>query len=99
MSSRRVSLRAPVDPVQRHRTCRSCGRRLFTRGATCKSRKCPEYSRVWAADQRRKLFTNLSAYGGEVLLSAVTPPGREDLPWDEDVCASLGEHEHSGLLG
>jgi hypothetical protein len=33
------------------------------------------------------------------LLSAVTAPGRDELPWDEAACAGLGEHQHSGLLG
>jgi hypothetical protein len=61
--------------------------------------KCPEYSRVWAGDQRRKLFANLEAYGGEVLMSAVTAPGANVLPWDESVCAALGHHTHSGMLG
>ena len=75
----------------------------------CRRRTCPGYARIWAGDQRRKLFGNLSAYADQlpsglklrhVLLSAVTAPGVEDgLGWDEDHCRALGEHRHSGLLG
>jgi hypothetical protein len=55
---------------------------------------------VWAGDQRQKLFLrNLEVLPGEILLSAVTAPGAGVLPWDERVCAGLGEHEHSGQLG
>src|SRR5438270_4354624 len=94
-----MPLRRAVDPALRDRTCRSCGRRLFGRGDVCRSRKCPEYSRVWAGDQRRKLFANLESYGGEVLMSAVTAPGAAELPWDEAACVGLGPHQHSGMLG
>lgn len=82
--------------------CRSCGRLVYGRGRVCKSRECPEYSHTWAGDQRRKLFANLSAYSegsGEVLMSAVTAPGADLLPWDRTRCAALGEHKCSGLLG
>jgi hypothetical protein len=54
---------------------------------------------VWAGDQRQKLFRNLEVLPGDILLSAVTAPGVGCLPWDERVCAGLGEHEHSGKLG
>jgi hypothetical protein len=93
---RRPDLLEIADPPRR---CRSCGRKLYGLSDVCKSRKCPEYSRVWAGDQRRKLFTNLSAFDAPVLLSAVTAPGADQLPWDEERCAALGEHRHSGWLG
>lgn len=64
-----------------------------------RSRRCPEYSHVWAGDQRQKLFCNLEAFGGNVLISAVTAPGSGEMPWDESVCAGLGEHKHSGQFG
>jgi hypothetical protein len=54
---------------------------------------------VWAGDQRQKLFRNLEVLPGDILLSAVTAPGADCLPWDERVCAGLGEHRHSGKLG
>jgi hypothetical protein len=54
---------------------------------------------VWAGDQRQKLFRNLEVLPGDILLSAVTAPGADCLPWDERVCAGLGEHKHSGQLG
>ena len=90
-------LRVP-RPGEPDRSCRSCGRRLFGKSEVCRSRKCPEYSRVWAGDQRQKLFRNLDAFGGQVLVSAVTAPGSDVLPWDECRCAGLGEHKHGGEL-
>ena len=81
------------------RRCRSCGRALFGRGRVCRSRRCPEYGPVWAGDQRQKLFRNLEVLAGEILLSAVTAPGVDQLPWDGGVCAGLAEHEHAGHLG
>lgn len=54
---------------------------------------------MWAGDQRQKLFRNLEGLAGNILLSAVTAPGADCLPWDERVCAGLGEHKHSGKLG
>jgi hypothetical protein len=83
-------------PVRR---CRSCGRTLYGRGDVCRCRRCPEYCHVWAGDQRQKLFRNLEILRGNILLSAVTAPGADCLPWDERACAGLGEHKHSGQLG
>lgn len=68
---------------------------------------CPGYSHLWAGDQRRKLFVNLDAYAGlapcdrkpQVLFTAVTAPGTNQLPWDEHHCSVLSEHRHSGLIG
>lgn len=54
---------------------------------------------MWAGDQRQKLFRNLEVLPGDILLSAVTAPGADCLPWDERACAGLGEHKHSGKLG
>lgn len=81
------------------RRCRSCGRRVYGRGLVCRSRRCPEYGRVWAGDQRQKLFRNLEVLEGEILLSAVTAPGADLLGWDERLCEGLAEHAHSGRLG
>ncbi|HEV2058200.1 MAG TPA: hypothetical protein VGR11_02515 [Solirubrobacteraceae bacterium] len=81
------------------RRCRSCKRPLHGKSSLCRSRRCPEYSHIWAGDQRQKLFRNLEAFGGKVLISAVTAPGADQLPWDESACAALGEHKHSGELG
>lgn len=80
------------------RTC-LCGRRLHGPGRLCRSRRCPEYGLIWAGDQRQKLFRNLEAVRGEIVLGAVTAPGAGELTWDEQGCAALGEHEHSGRLG
>lgn len=65
----------------------------------CRSRRCPGYSHIWAGDQRQKLFRNLEAFEGDVLISAVTAPGSDLLPWNASVCSALGEHKHSGTLG
>lgn len=81
------------------RRCRSCKRPLHGKSSLCRSRKCPEYSHIWAGDQRQKLFRNLEAFAGNVLISAVTAPGVDQLPWDESVCAALGDHKHRGELG
>lgn len=51
---------------------------------------------MWAGDQRQKLFRNLETLRGDILLSAVTAPGADELPWDEQACAGLGAHKHSG---
>lgn len=81
------------------RRCRSCKRPLHGKSPVCRSRKCPEYSHTWAGDQRQKLFRNLEAFSGNVLISAVTAPGSDVMPWDESTCSALGEHRHAGGLG
>ena len=57
---------------------------------------------------RVKIFAALRAYADEipanvsaaVRLLTVTAPGEDaGLSWDEDVCAHLGPHRHSGPLG
>ena len=45
------------------------------------------------------LFEALKSPGVPVVLSAVTPPGATDLPWDERRCDQLGPHKHSSRLG
>lgn len=83
--------------------CPECGRglpELASGYARCRRRACPSYSHLWAGDQRRKLFENLSAYEGDlVVVLAVTAPGADELPWDVEHCAVLGAHHHSGKLG
>ena len=79
--------------------CTHCRRHTYGRAAVCRRRRCPGYAPLWAGDQRRKLFENLAAYGGECVVLAVTAPGADRLPWDEEHCRSLGVHDHSGPLG
>lgn len=63
-------------------------------------RCCPDYSDLWAGDQRIRLFAGLAEYDGDaVTMVTVTAPGAALLPWDEHHCAGLGEHRHSGVLG
>jgi hypothetical protein len=40
------------------------------------------------------LFKSLKAPGVPVVLSSVTPPGADELPWDERYCAWRGPHKH-----
>ncbi len=73
--------------------------------ATCTSlRRCRRWScehcgPIRSGDEFRKLLDNLIAYGGNVVLVAVTAPGAAVLPWDPDACSGLGPHKHSGPLG
>jgi len=107
-ADRPMPMPMPSEPVHRARTfsggegvrrCRGCGRKLYGPGRLCRSRRCPEYGLIWAGDQRQKLFRNLEAVQGEIVLGAVTAPGARELPWDERVCSGLGDHRHSGRLG
>ena len=68
-------------------------------GQSCKKRTCEICGVVWARDWRRVLFEALLAPGVPVVLSAVTPPGAEGLPWDERKCAHRGPHKHNGKHG
>ena len=90
-------LRRPSCDGRRHPTgrCTHCSQLTYGRAAVCRRRRCPGYSRLWAGDQRRKLVENLAAYEGEsVVLLAVTAPGADQLPWDEDHCRPLDCRVH-----
>lgn len=85
--------------------CSYCTRFVYNGGTVCKARRCPGYAPIWAGDQRRKLFDNLTCFAqmhggnGRVALATVTGPGRDRLPWDRRLCAFRGRHECSGTLG
>jgi hypothetical protein len=81
------------------RRCEDCGRPLGVNAHRCQRRTCPGYSETWARDQRRRLLENLGACGGRAVMLTLTPPGADLLPWDEQVCAHLGPHKHTGELG
>lgn len=69
---------------------------------SCKRRNCPVCGPRWARDWQRNLTVNLEHHGGPVAMIAITGPGQDRLPWDEDWCRSrgLGErHKHSGKRG
>jgi hypothetical protein len=51
---------------------------------------------IWLGDQRVRLFDNLLAYGGNVVMATITAPS---LGWDREHCYDLGVHKCSGKLG
>jgi hypothetical protein len=69
------------------------------RGGSCKKRTCAICGLVWAKDWRRVMFEALKSLGVPVALSAVTPPGMDQLPWDERHCAHVGPHKHGKRHG
>src|SRR3954462_3649939 len=78
------------------------GRRRCTaghHGHSCKKRTCPICGLTWARDWRMVLLVNLREVGVPVMLSAVTPPGQKELPYDERHCAHLGPHVHGKRYG
>jgi hypothetical protein len=82
--------------------CPACGLPVYGASQWCKARRCPHYAPIWARDQQRKVFENLAAYDegdGHAVMLTPTAPGVDVLPWDEDHCAALGPHDHSGELG
>src|SRR5215218_1138935 len=64
----------------------------------CRKRSCAHCGPIRADDEWRKFHDNLVAYGGGVVLVAVTAPGADDLPWDANFCGS-DDHKHSGPRG
>jgi hypothetical protein len=66
---------------------------------SCKKRTCSICGVVWARDWRRVLFEALQEPGVPVVMTAVTPPGEKELPWDEAHCGHLGTHRHGAKLG
>jgi hypothetical protein len=71
---------------------------------SCKRRACPVCGPRWARDWQRVLGVNLEALGGPVATIAITGPGADRLPWDDDYCLArgirdLGRHRHSGVRG
>lgn len=68
--------------------------------SSCKSRGCPVCGPRWARNQRTKIGSNLAYQGGKFATIAITAPGKDVLPWDEDYCRSRrGPHTHSGTKG
>jgi rubredoxin len=74
---------------------------------SCKKRSCPVCGVRWARNQQQVLRYNLNAFGGPVATLAITAPGKDVLPWDEDYCRRLGRkpradggrHSHAGPKG
>src|SRR6266540_4846628 len=69
-------------------------------GRRCRRRSCDYCGPLRAGDEYRKFHENIAAYGGRVVLVAVTGPGAaEGLPWDPDRCEIQGRHKHGGVRG
>jgi hypothetical protein len=69
---------------------------------SCKRRSCSFCGPRWARDWQRVLGVNLEAVGVPVATIAITGPGADRLPWDEDYCLErrVGKrHRHSGGRG
>jgi len=83
----------PIAPARRERCLAGW------QGGSCKKRTCPKCGLVWAKDWRVVLFAALKHQGGLVMLSAVTPPGQDLLPYDEAFCRHRGLHVHGKKFG
>lgn len=62
---------------------------------SCKRRNCRVCGGRWGRDVYTVIRFNLEAFGKPVTVIAITPPGKERLPWDRDRCRRLklhGEH-------
>src|SRR5579884_2842886 len=68
-------------------------------GRRCRRRSCAHCGPIRAGDEFRKFLDNIRAYGGRVVLVAVTAPGKDKLPWDPSLCAIAGPHKHGGEVG
>jgi len=85
--------------------CPHCGRGTY--GYTCQRRTCCGFGKIWAGDQRRKLFSNLEAYAESVPSGinpvieffTVTAPGQDVLPWDHRFCKHDPGRKCSGRIG
>lgn len=70
--------------------------------SSCKSRGCPVCGPRWARNQQTALGIGLEWAGVKVATIAITAPGADVLPWDEDHCAPRHRgraHKHSGARG
>lgn len=88
---RPLKRKAPPDP------CMRCT--MGWQFRPCKKRTCEICGLRWAKDWRRVMFANFKEAGPKVALSAVTPPGQNELPYDEKYCAHLEPHVHGKRYG
>jgi hypothetical protein len=66
----------------------------------CRSRACPVCGPRWARNHGAKMQHNLEHLGGRFATIAITGPGADRLPWDEERCKQRGRgHVHSGRRG
>lgn len=75
-----------------------CPNRTLDR-PSCKRRSCPVCGVRWARNTQQVLQVNLTAFGAPVATLAITAPGKDVLPWDDEYCRRLGRgdrHRHSG---
>lgn len=77
--------------------CRFCGRSTYrSLGTSCGRRACPGYIELWLGDVRARIFENLIAYRGQVVMTTVTAPA---LPWDTFRCTHAPGVKCSGTHG
>ena len=79
--------------------CPACERSKHGLGRVCKRRDCPGYVDLWMRDQRTRILDNLWSYTGAVCMVTLTPPGREELPWDRHRCTHAPGVTCSGTIG
>jgi hypothetical protein len=78
----------------------SAGRSRCEPRRRCRRWSCDHCGTIRAGDEHRKFQDNIAAYGGRVVLVAVTAPGAgEGLPWDPDLCELQAAHKHRGDNG
>jgi hypothetical protein len=56
----------------------------------CRKWECEHCGPIRSGDEYRKLLENLLAYGGSVVLIAVTAPGASVLPWTYGRAKAVG---------
>lgn len=80
-------------------TCRTCSRPLNPNGR-CTRRDCPSFFPLWAGDVGFFIRENVKQLRGAGLdLGTLTPPGKDQLPWDRSICGHPEGFRCSGELG
>ena len=79
--------------------CPDCGTVLHPNVYRHAAKWCPGYAELWAMDVYVLFGENVHEHEGRAALGTLTAPGADFLPWDEQDCAALGPHKHSGELG
>lgn len=66
----------------------------------CTNRRCERFGKIWAGDQRTKIFRNLEACKAQrVRMGSLTAPGKASLPFDPRQCTHESSDRCSGERG